>query len=140
MTRYPPPPAPDIFIPFTLSICLVGNTNRPETLEVMNSIGYDDYAIRVVGNKIVITAHVADRLYEAVEYFCANALKGETVEGKAIVSCEANYQFKGDRKYFIDHDNPLEGYRIVSSSSSKSSAEPPPRKIAIASTSLRSLK
>ena len=97
---------------------LVGNTNRPETLEVMKSIGYDDFAIRVVGNKIVITAHVADRLYEAIDYFCANSIKGETVDGKALVSYVANYQFKGDRQYFIDHDNPLEGYRIVSSSSS----------------------
>ena len=97
---------------------LVGNTNRPETLEVMNSIGYDDYAIRVVGNKIVVTAHVADRLYEAIDYFCANSLKGETVDGKAVVSYVADYQFKGDRQYFINHDNPLEGYRIVSTSDS----------------------
>lgn len=97
---------------------LIGNTNRPETREVMDSIGYDDFAIRVVGNKIVVTAHVADRLYEAINYFCANSVKGETVDGKAVVSYVGDYQFKGDRQYFINHDNPLEGYRIVSSSSS----------------------
>ena len=33
---------------------LVGNTNRPETTQVLSSIGYGDFAIQLVGKKLVV--------------------------------------------------------------------------------------
>lgn len=36
---------------------LVGNTEYPETAEVMNSIGYGQYAVKAVGNKIVVFSY-----------------------------------------------------------------------------------
>ena len=93
---------------------LLGYTNRPESLEVMNSIGYDDFAIVTKGDKIVIAAHREDRLKEAVTYLKENLLKVETDEnGKKSFSYLGDYTYTGNKKYLFDAQNPLAEYDIV---------------------------
>ena len=60
---------------------LVGKTNRPESEQVLSEIQDENgYAIRLVGNKVVIIAHHADALAEAMGVFLAQCLgyKSET--------------------------------------------------------------
>lgn len=48
---------------------LIGHTNRPETQQVLSQLAGDEYAVAVVGNKIVITG-IADSLTpKALAYF-----------------------------------------------------------------------
>lgn len=48
---------------------LVGATSHPESAEVMASIGYGDYAVRAVGNKIVVFSYTDVGYEEAVKKF-----------------------------------------------------------------------
>lgn len=48
---------------------LVGKTNREESILVYNNLRSDDYAVTVVGKKIVIAAYTEAKLSEAVTYF-----------------------------------------------------------------------
>ena len=50
---------------------LVGATSHPESAEVLASIGYGDYAIRAVGNKIVIVSYSDVGYEEALKKFTA---------------------------------------------------------------------
>ncbi len=93
---------------------LVGYTCREETKQVMDSIGYDDFAIRVVGNKIVIAAHRKERLIQAYKYFVNELLEFRSSEegGMSVVLTE-NYHMKSEKTFVIDENNPLSGYSIV---------------------------
>ncbi len=55
---------------------LVGPTAHPESLEVMASIGYGDYAIRAVGNKIVVFSYSDVGYEEALDKFTSILRKG----------------------------------------------------------------
>ena len=55
---------------------LVGATAHPECAEVIESIGYGDYAIRAVGNKIVIFSYTDVGYEEAAEKFTSLLRKG----------------------------------------------------------------
>ncbi len=69
---------------------LIGVTNRPESAEGMSALKtYLDYSVRVVGNKIVISANTDERLAAATDYFIAN-LK-ITEDGKLTYIGEHNY-------------------------------------------------
>ncbi len=48
---------------------LVGATSHPESAEVLASIGYGDYAIRAVGNKIVVVSYSDVGYEEALKKF-----------------------------------------------------------------------
>ena len=102
---------------------LIGDTSRPESIEVLNSIGADDYAIRYIRNKIIIAAHTEERLVEAVEFFKTNLLKAGEEEGKKIVYCAGEVSFVGNSELLFTAENPLESYRIIYSRSSVLSLE-----------------
>ncbi len=54
---------------------LIGKTNRPESEQVLSEITDENgYAIRIVGNKLVIAAHNSNALTEAVTVFLAEYL------------------------------------------------------------------
>ena len=53
---------------------LIGQTNRPESQQVLDSLEQYSYAIRVVGHKIVIVGDTDDGTIMAVEAFIANYL------------------------------------------------------------------
>ena len=93
---------------------LLGYTNRPESREVMDNIGYDDFAIVTKGDKIVIAAHREERLREAVTYLKENLLKVEVDEnGKKSFLYLGDYTYTGNKKYLFDAENPLSEYDIV---------------------------
>ncbi len=86
---------------------LVGLTNRPETAEVMKNLPYGAYAIRHVGNKIVIAAHTLENLDLAIEHFVSKSVvKNDTVTVKY------EYTSESDPDFFTTA-NPLSEYKVV---------------------------
>ena len=65
----PDPDAPEI---------LIGHTNRPETEKVLAELSGDEYAIAVVGKKIVIAGNTDSITVAAVKYFTENYLENNT--------------------------------------------------------------
>ena len=63
---------------------LLGVTDHPETKEVMNSLGYGDWAIRVIGNKIVIFGFNDTTMSRAVNRFNSTLEKHVSEDGKSI--------------------------------------------------------
>lgn len=89
---------------------LIGNSDRPEMRELMGQIGFDDYAVAMLDNKIMIAAHSEARLLEAADYFCTNMLSFR--DGKVLFS--GSYIFRGKTgEYIFAAPNRLEDYRIV---------------------------
>lgn len=66
---------------------LIGNTNRPESQQAIqylrdNGNGrYDDYIICTIGKKIVINGMTLDAIKAASEYFMANYVKKDGIDG-----------------------------------------------------------
>ena len=100
---------------------LIGNTNRPETKEVLASIGLDDYAIVRRGEHIVVAAHSASRLAEAVEFLCSNLLRiGKDSNSEPVLLYVGDYTFVSEKQNFLfTESNPLSAYSIVYKSSSQ---------------------
>ena len=80
---------------------LVGRTEYAESLAVLNSLSKKDYAVKVVGNKIVIVGGTGEATAAAVEYFLANCIKKENDMCKVPV--EFNYEYKYD---YNDEETP----------------------------------
>ncbi len=79
---------------------LIGDTNRPETKEAMESLGESDYAIRQIGNKIVIVGKSDYLLSEAVKFFAAEHLgKRAKVNGGDLAISGAVDYFSGKTEY-----------------------------------------
>ncbi|MBQ8431426.1 MAG: endonuclease/exonuclease/phosphatase family protein [Clostridia bacterium] len=99
---------------------LLGYTNRPETKEVLASIGLDDYAIVRRGEHIVVAAHSASRLTEAVEFLCSHLLRvGKDSNGEPVLLYLGDYTFVSEKQNFLfTESNPLSAYSIVYKSSS----------------------
>ena len=94
---------------------LVGETNRPETAEVLSSLGESDYAVRAVGNKIVIVGKSDYSLSLAVERFISEYIekKGKGTDGDLSIKGEINYL--SEKLEFLDVSN----YEIVYTRDSK---------------------
>ncbi len=88
---------------------LIGNTDRPETREVLDSIGYFDYAIRHVGNKLVVAAHTRENLFAALNDLEENLL---AINANGIYLREER-TVTGDQTPYFSAENPLSAYRIV---------------------------
>lgn len=92
---------------------LLGNTARAESKEVMASLNNDGFAVKVVGNKVVIAAHTREKLAEAVLYMLDNLLAVEEEDGGNVLYLTGEYVSEGSEKPFFGADNPLSGYKIV---------------------------
>ena len=57
---------------------LVGHTDYPETAEVISELGYGDYIIRAVGNKIVVLSHSDEGYIAAANRFSSLLFGGLT--------------------------------------------------------------
>ena len=79
---------------------LIGHTNRPESqkaLEYLNqkaSGRYNDYIICTIGKKIVLNAESIAGIKAACEYFAANYLKADGIDGGIAFVFEAEGNFK----------------------------------------------
>ncbi|MBR6602569.1 MAG: hypothetical protein IKK94_00990 [Clostridia bacterium] len=51
---------------------LIGKTNRKESIELMQNLGYNDFAIKKIGSKLVIVGGSGTATISAVEYFIEN--------------------------------------------------------------------
>ena len=93
---------------------LVGYTNRPESLAVLQTLDHDDFAIRMENGKIVVAAHTPERLTQAVEYLCENLLQIRTNEnGQKEFVYLGNYTYTGSEQYLFNKENELKNYSIV---------------------------
>ena len=53
---------------------LIGRTNRPESAEAIKGLKYNDYTVKLIGNKIVINGYSDDSLANAADYFINEVL------------------------------------------------------------------
>ena len=70
---------------------LIANTNRPESAEAMKDLAYSDFAIKKVGNKVVIAAHNEKTLKQAVDYFLNNLLVAEGEGTNKVIKLKKEY-------------------------------------------------
>ena len=105
--------------PETLEI-LIANTNHPESKQVLESLGARDYAIKVVGKKLVIAAHSADTLQAALDYTLENLIK---VADDGTVSLMSEYTYQSGVDDLIKTYEELGEYRLVISPDDSASAE-----------------
>lgn len=73
---------------------LIGETNYPQTAEVLSSLKHGEYAIRIVGSKLVITGHGDDAVSRAVTYFCKNLVENNIIQedgGTTLLAGEYTY-------------------------------------------------
>lgn len=57
----------DQIVPADADEILIGNTNRPESAEVLEELGSDQYAVKLIGHRLVINATSDEALTTAVE-------------------------------------------------------------------------
>ena len=88
---------------------LIGNTCRPQSKAEMDKIGYDDFSITYVENKIVVVAHTSDRLVEAVAFLKEKLLR---VNGDRLEYI-GDYIYKSDAALMIDEGESIADYKIV---------------------------
>lgn len=89
---------------------LVGNTNRPETTQVLSSIGYGDFAIQLVGKKLVVAAHTTELLQQAADYLAANLVE---VKEDGTVSLTGNYVYSSGIADLISSPQQLAEYTVI---------------------------
>ena len=87
---------------------LIGNTNRPETAEILSQLANNEYAVAVVGKKIIIAGYVDSMTDKALAYFVENYL-GDGADGK--VPGDLFYKGSIDVLTIIDKNEPK--YSIV---------------------------
>ena len=99
---------------------LIGQTNRPETAAVMAKLGYSDYAVEVVGSKLVILGGSSDGTAAAIEYFLQNCLKNNSV----TLPADYAYHYRSDKMYdgVLLDSIPLGTYTLVYNSTTKPAA------------------
>ena len=86
---------------------LVGVTAHPETQEVINSLGYGDWALRLVGNKIVVFGYDISGLSQATSKLITLLKNGVSEDGKSIVLKSEDLNVNGTKSEKL---NALPGY------------------------------
>ena len=74
---------------------LVGYTDHPETQQVIDTIGYGEYAVRVIGNKIVIFGFDTASVAMAVSAFNQALRKGLSEDRKSLTLSSADIEISG---------------------------------------------
>lgn len=102
---------------------LVGYTNRDETAQVIQTLNSGDFAIRTVGNKVVIAACTADDLRTAAEYFTSQLVSVEKQGDKNIMKMKQDYTYLSGNRNLFDEANPMSAYRLVYASGNKNTKD-----------------
>lgn len=90
---------------------LIGNTNRPESAQAIESLPANTYVIAVIGNKIVINAASDEYTLEGVTYFVNNYVSA-AVDG--VISLTNDHRYQGEIKTELSVvDNGKTSYKIV---------------------------
>jgi len=74
---------------------LLGNTDYPETRQVQSTLSYGEWAIRVVGNKIVIFGYDVSALGAAVATFTRVLRRNVSEDGKNIILTSKDIEASG---------------------------------------------
>ena len=105
---------------------LVGETNYPESKEAHASIGYGEYAIKVVGNKLVIAAYGENEIYRAVNNIIGTQLKNNMTTdkngNKLFVVNEYVYTVERTIKDIMIGENSIKKYSLVYSTKENATA------------------
>ena len=89
---------------------LVGHTNRPETEQVLSQLSGSEWAVAVVGNKVVIVGMTDSITPTAIQYF-TNTYLGDGATGK--LPGDLFYKSSADTAVIVDKNQPV--YRLVRS-------------------------
>ena len=91
-----------------------GNCDHPAVDEVKNSLGIDDYAVRRVGNKIVLFGHTRETLLAAMTCFLENSIRAEqNANGETLLVYVEDYTYRSGRPQLFSEENPITLYQIV---------------------------
>ena len=109
----------------TMEIVIGTCVDYPEVRQVQNTLKYNDYALRKVGNKIVITAINDNALLRGATYFVKKIVAGtERVDGKANLSLA---EYTSRERYSLESLTidgiPIQEWTIVYPEDSKFSYE-----------------
>lgn len=100
---------------------LVGRTNRPETDAVLADLRYHDFAIRVMGDKLVILGASDEKTIEAMDFFLENCV---TAEG---ITLPGNYYIVVRGEYTYDSVTlggvPLQQYKVIHTATASAAAK-----------------
>lgn len=88
---------------------LLGNTCRTETKDAMSAIGYDDFSVNYVENKIVVAAHNPERLTEATAFLKEKLLR--VTDGR--LEYIGDYTYNSTDALMIDEGESIADYKIV---------------------------
>ena len=92
---------------------LVVNTNRPESAEVVKDLPYSDFAIKKVGNKVVIAANNEEKLEEAIEYLLENLIEAEGEKMNKVIKLKGEYVSNSEVRDLVSSHELLTEYQIV---------------------------
>lgn len=99
---------------------LIGATNRPETLEFLNTLEPNDYGYGLVNKKIVITGWTNDGTIKAIKHFMSNVLLKyqkdySFADDEVFFSSDNNYNYRSFYEYdgFTINGIPAGDFRIV---------------------------
>lgn len=70
---------------------LIGSTDRAESQQVISELAFNEYAIKVVGDKIVIAAKSNAATIQAIDYFIANYIP----DGASTIEIAGDLSYKG---------------------------------------------
>ncbi len=95
---------------------LIGQTNYPESKEVLSTLSSGDYAIKIVGNKLVINAHKEGDILRAVNYILNTMFEDTITEvngHKTVVISEYSYTGEKPLSDVLIDGNSVRDYAIV---------------------------
>jgi len=80
-------------IPTDTREILIGITNRIESQEIASTLRWNDYVIKVVGNRLVIIGGSNDALHAAVEFYCDNLI--DSKNKCLLIPAGDGYEYRG---------------------------------------------
>ena len=92
-------------VPTDTKEIIVGDTNRPESAELAASLGKNEYAIKVVGDRVIICGASDEAVNLALEQFLTDALGYDAETGtysKTTLSLPRDYMATGKYVFNID--------------------------------------
>ena len=103
---------------------LFGAANRDESRAVYAEIGYDGYAVKYVGNKVVIAAYTPEKIELAVKRFFEECISvDKTDEDNITVTYVKDIVEKGTITPYFNAENKLEDYVVIYSKEAESAAK-----------------
>lgn len=102
---------------------IFGKANRPECKELYASISYDGYAVKHIGNKIIIAAYQPAKMIFAVKAFLDECIELVEEDGVKKVYYVKDITVEGTEKPFFNTDNPISDYKIIYAEEAKDAAK-----------------